>query len=249
MQPQSTVPAAVLARFWARVDKSGPVPEQHPEYGNCWEWRGAVDGDGYARLGFAGASLHASHIAYTIGSGAPTPEGFVACHTCDNRLCVRGDEGGTYEINGVLRPRFGHIWIGTSADNTADKMAKGRHVGAPSAELHHFARLSQDDVVALVSAYGRGLATSDELARIYSVSPHHVTRLARGDRWRAEGVPVVARRKATYNRPVRLTDDQRAEVVRLILAGGMTQRDIAQRLGVGKSSVGNIAKSMAGSAP
>lgn len=112
------VPLAV--RFWAKVNKTP----------TCWLWTGARIPRGYGHIGTGGRDgrdERVHRVAWEMASGAPVPEGFDVLHVCDVRLCVRNDEPGTYEVNGVLRPRFGHLFLGTPADNTADMMRKGRH--------------------------------------------------------------------------------------------------------------------------
>ena len=41
----------VAARFWAKVNKDGPIPAHHPELGPCWIWTAATDPKGYGRFG------------------------------------------------------------------------------------------------------------------------------------------------------------------------------------------------------
>ena len=78
-----------VARFWAKVDKNGPV---HPRLGNCWQWTGAVAGDakghGYGNCIVDGHTRSAHRYAYEISLG-PIPEGHDIDHICRNRLCVR----------------------------------------------------------------------------------------------------------------------------------------------------------------
>lgn len=96
----------------------------------CWEWSGYRMPSGYGQCGTGvrGGHEYAHRHAWVQASGKPIPEGLGVYHTCDNRPCVRNDDEGTYEVDGVAFPRWGHLWIGTDADNVADKVAKGRHL-------------------------------------------------------------------------------------------------------------------------
>jgi hypothetical protein len=49
-------------------------------------------------------------IAWEFEHGRAVPDGLCVCHSCDNPPCCNP----------------GHLWIGTHADNAADKIRKGR---------------------------------------------------------------------------------------------------------------------------
>lgn len=73
-------------RFWAKVNKDGPVPDYRPDLGPCWLWQGAVNGDGYGTFAApAGQSTLAHRWAYMhfVGGNAPEHD-----HLCRVRHCV-----------------------------------------------------------------------------------------------------------------------------------------------------------------
>lgn len=102
-------------RFWSYVNKTD----------TCWIWTGATQSFGYGVFWDSGSTT-AHRTALELALGCPIPDGFGALHTCDVPGCVRNDDQGIYVVRGISRPRFGHLWIGTAADNTADMVAKGR---------------------------------------------------------------------------------------------------------------------------
>lgn len=124
-------------RFWALVSKDGPLPESHPEYGVCWPRSGAnCRGYGIFNIRVAGKKTapKTTHFAWEQAGGSPLASGTFIGHTCDNPPCVRNDTIGTYEVDGVLYERHGHLWLaGGSPANSRDMKLKGRasRVGRP----------------------------------------------------------------------------------------------------------------------
>lgn len=104
----------ITARFWAKVNRHGPVSEYAPYLGQCWLWTGKKAGNGYGQLWCDGGRIYAHRWAYVQKHG-PIPisedgSTLQVCHHCDTPSCVRAD----------------HLFVGTQADNLADMEAKGR---------------------------------------------------------------------------------------------------------------------------
>ena len=77
-------------RFWAKVDKDGPVPDYRPELGRCWLWKPEPAKDtGYGI--FAAREIRsklAHRYSYHLNVG-PIPNGLHIDHLCRVRRCVR----------------------------------------------------------------------------------------------------------------------------------------------------------------
>jgi hypothetical protein len=143
-------------RFWSKVQLS--------ENGECYEWQGGRNLKGYGMFGwFGGTSIVASRASYEINVG-PIPEGLWVLHRCDNRGCVRPD----------------HLFLGTNAENVADKMAKGRQRNLRG-EQHPNAKLRAIDIP-VIRALGDFLYPAT-IAGMFGVSREQVGRILKGTAW------------------------------------------------------------------
>lgn len=151
--------------FWSMVNRDGPT-QPHMDT-PCWEWTGGRFRPGYGQVHRDGRPHHAHRLAYELVHGAPATDACV-CHRCDHRLCVRPD----------------HLWLGTNAENTADKMQKGRH-RVSRGEQHPMAKLGPDDVAAIRRLRAEG-ATGRSVAARFNVSPATVSLINNNRIWTPE---------------------------------------------------------------
>lgn len=91
-----------MQRFWSKVSYGRP--------GECWEWVGYRNKDGYGIFWFEGRPQIAARVAFQLAKPSMWDATRVVCHSCDNPICVRP----------------GHLFLGTHADNQRDKLRKGR---------------------------------------------------------------------------------------------------------------------------
>lgn len=158
-------------RFWAKVDKSGPVPTRYPELGNCWLWTANRNNKGYGQFSVDGKYKLAHRVAYYLDRGF-WPEK-CALHKCDGGSigCVRAT----------------HLADGSVADNNRDMIAKGRNYAKTSPEKlargskHGLSKLTEDDVICIRSRVHNESQTS--LALEFGVTQGAICAIVHGRSW------------------------------------------------------------------
>jgi hypothetical protein len=172
---------SLAERFWAKVDKNGPIPAHAPELGPCWVWTGCTFTSGYGQIWVGGAKrIDQAHRVVFQLDGETIPDGVLVRHRCDNPPCVR---------------RLSHLILGSSQQNVDDRQTRGRSArglwsGAythPESRLrgerNGAAHLTEDQVRIIRGAtFQRG--TLSMLSRQMGVSRSTVARARDGANWR-----------------------------------------------------------------
>lgn len=146
---------SIESRLWAKVNKS--------DGDGCWEWTGPRARGGYGILSH-GLLRRAHRISWTLTNG-PIPVGLWVLHRCDNPPCVRPE----------------HLFLGTGADNIADRQKKKRGRWLLG-EDHHEAKLTEENVRYIRASYP--IETIKGMAARFGVSTAAVGYAARGHTWR-----------------------------------------------------------------
>lgn len=143
-----------IERLLSKVEKSE----------GCWNWMARKTPQGYGRISVGNVNKLAHRVAFELMVG---PIGNLhVLHRCDNPSCVNP----------------AHLWLGTNADNVADKVSKGRepsHIG----ENNNRSRLTPNDVLEIRSKFRSGVSRS-ELAKKYGIVPAYVNQIASNKAWR-----------------------------------------------------------------
>lgn len=153
--------AETVARFWAKVQRDGPLPVAHHALGRCWLWTAnRVRGYGQFVLPREGYGtqrhVYAHRFSYRLAYGPLASADVKVCHHCDTPACVRPS----------------HLFAGSQRDNLADARAKGR---LPRVRHRH---LSDADVRAIRQRYVRGNGAA--LGREFGTSKVNISLIARG---------------------------------------------------------------------
>jgi hypothetical protein len=153
--------AALLARFWAKVDKPADPKA-------CWEWQGYRDQLGYGQFSIRlrpgrWRRIGTHRLAWELTYGRILPRIFV-CHHCDNPPCVRPD----------------HLFLGTPGDNYVDMQRKNR---SPRHDGEHngHAKLNEDQVRTIRRLLGH--ATQQQIAAAFGVTQILVSMIHRNRIW------------------------------------------------------------------
>lgn len=137
--------------------------------GSCWFWMASTT-FGYGK--FKTTRLMQAHRASYEFFRGRIPNGLLVLHRCDNPGCVNP----------------AHLFLGTHADNVADKMAKGRqakgevlakHRRLLRGERNNNAKLTNEQVLSIRSSR----ASLRDLAAQYDVAESAISRIRNGKRW------------------------------------------------------------------
>jgi hypothetical protein len=200
---------AIEDRFLSFVS---PVPVT-----GCWLWTGGARSDGYGGFSVAGASEGAHRFAYRFYKGE-IASGLCVCHRCDVRVCVNPE----------------HLFLGTPAENAADRSAKGR-TARPTGEKAPSAVLMEIEALSIY----HDARPHQQIADDYGVDRYAVYAIKAGKTWASVtgGVSrLTGPRTGTRVHTAKLTPDQ----VDAIRADPRPSRAIAKSYSVSGSVIVRI---------
>ena len=155
-------------RFWNKIELAGG--------GECWLWTGATS-RGYGVIWFDGKYQKSHRVAWQIAHGS-IPSGMCVLHKCDVRHCCNPD----------------HLFVGTIAENNADRSAKGRDAAGlshgrftrpertPRGERHWNSKLSMNDIREIRQMISRGISQRN-IAYEFDVAHSTIGRIYREENW------------------------------------------------------------------
>lgn len=149
------------------------------------------------------------------------------CHRCDNPECQN--------------PR--HWFLGTPYDNSADKVAKGRHRWGPAVfgEQTSNAKFSESDVRNMVELYREG-ATQQAIGDRFGSGQGTIGKILRGGSWAhvTGGESITNPKRGGGGAGTKLTRED-ADTIRARYAqGNVFQQSLAEEYGVTQSLIWRI---------
>lgn len=201
--------------FWARVTITGS------DY--CWPWTAGKTSNGYGSFRSDRAHRWAYRLHYEKDPGE-----LHVLHTCDNPICCNPF----------------HLFLGTNADNVADKVAKDRQARLRG-ELAGTSKLTASDVTAMRNERLAGVSIFS-LATKYGIDKSTASDILHGRSWShlfgADGHPSYAELVSVPDAPSggRLLSKDDAMAIMLRLGEGEAGKVIARDYGVHFQTISDI---------
>lgn len=153
-----------MRKTWCRIDSASYTDRlreriralSRKSKSGCIEWTGASVGTGYGQVKVRNRNELAHRVVFTIEVGA-IPTGMDVLHRCDNPRCVLVD----------------HLFLGSHADNMADKTKKGR--------AH--SKLTAHQAAAIKVEIAKGTSCNSIAVRL-GLSPHTISDIKNGITWK-----------------------------------------------------------------
>jgi DNA-binding XRE family transcriptional regulator len=206
------------------ISKIDTTPGLGPK-GECWEWIGSLDKDGYGTFSINKNSksiyIKAHRAAYEIATNKLILDCQCVLHKCDNPKCVKA---------------YLHLSIGTQKDNMKDMVNKRRqaHNSGEKCGTSKFTWLKINKIREL---YTTGEYTQRQLAEIFVMSIANICQIVNNIIWHDSNyIPLIFKSKGNS----KLTQDQ-ADYIRIEhTTGEYTQRQLADKFNVSRRSINSI---------
>lgn len=165
-----------LIRFWSKVDIRGPD--------ECWEWQAGSNKKGYGRFTLVSyMTVTASRFALVATAGRE-PHGMLALHHCDNPCCCNPH----------------HLYFGTHADNSDDKVRRGRaKTGDQRGASNGAAKINDEQLALIVSRLKEGW-NNKQIAADLPIDHSMVSLIRLGKQWSVQSATLGWEPKAQFIR-------------------------------------------------
>lgn len=202
-------------RFWSKANIKESVEE-------CWLWKGWVRDikKPYGKFSIGFNRFTAHRFSYYLHTGV-NPKELHVLHKCDNPRCINPN----------------HLFLGTNADNVADKVLKNRQARNPgkrglrpqaSLWLNKGTKLTKDKFLEAKDIYEKKGISLDKLAEQYGTSKRTLAKAFR----KLGGIVEPHARVLTKEKVLSI----RNEYIPLIVSSNI----LAKKYGVGQKTILDI---------
>lgn len=151
---------------FSEIDPAQRLRQRSKQQGQCLVYTGGSPSrSGHRMMTYRGKDVGVHRVAWTLTHG-PIPDGLVVCHRCDVPNCINIE----------------HLFLGTMADNNADRDQKGRHTPLPGSKNGN-ASLSEYQVIEIRELLAQQVPQR-EIGRRYGVTQSTVWMIAAGRSWK-----------------------------------------------------------------
>jgi hypothetical protein len=161
----SKTAASLDVRFWPKVNKQG--------VGGCWEWTAHCLPIGYGWFYVHRGLSRTAHRVSAVLHGLldSLDSNLHVLHSCDNPKCVNP----------------AHLFIGTNADNVADRVAKGRSGGKPQfGAANGMSKLVASQILFIRELYASGKFSQSQISCVFGVGQPTIHKIVNGQRWETQ---------------------------------------------------------------
>jgi len=152
----------VISKFWTLVDKSGGEDL-------CWPWIGALhDVNAKTNRSYGEYRSNGAHRwSYYLTHQDTWDNDLFVLHKCDNPICCNPN----------------HLFQGTTQDNTADMIKKGRRRPEKYGEECPTSKFKDDAIMEIRHRYADG-ETQTALAEMFGTTHGHIHAIVHGEVWK-----------------------------------------------------------------
>lgn len=199
------------------------------EHKGCHEITYAKDGGGYYRFKVKGKNVSAHRLMYQIHHPDEDIDAKQICHRCDNPGCVVPE----------------HLFSGTTQENTADKVNKGRQQKGSDVVI---SKLIESEIVEMMNLTLSGHFTSYEaIAEHYDITKVNVGLIINQKTWKhitkdfdMAKVKSLLDNHFGSKHPTAAFNNDQVRDVQLRLKNGESQQNIANFYNVRQGTISNI---------